>query len=76
MKTFRQYHDLYLKLDVFLLADVFQAFQKMMKGKFSLDPAYYISLPSFAKDVLYKTTGQKLELFTDENMYLFCKKGI
>jgi hypothetical protein len=61
---------------VFLLADVFQAFQKMMKVKFSLDPAHYVSLPSFAEDALYKTTGQKLELFTDENMYLFCEKGI
>ena len=54
MKTFQEYHDLYLKLDVLLLADVFQAFQKMIKDKFNLDPAYYIFVPSFAEDVLYK----------------------
>ncbi|CAG8784575.1 20733_t:CDS:2, partial [Dentiscutata erythropus] len=28
------------------------------------------------KDALYKTTGQEIELFTDDNMYLFCEKGI
>src|SRR5271155_3358743 len=62
IKTFQEYHDLYLRLDMLLLADVFQAFRKMMKVKFSLDPAHYVSLPSFAEDALYKTTDQKLEL--------------
>ena len=76
MKTFREYHDLYLKLDVLLLVDVFQANRKMMKGKFGLDIAHYVSLPFFAEDALYKTTRQKIELFIDENMYLFCEKGI
>jgi hypothetical protein len=47
-----------------------------MKGKFGLDIAHYVFLPSFAEDALYKTTGQEIELFTDDNMYLFCEKGI
>ncbi|CAG8604111.1 701_t:CDS:2, partial [Paraglomus occultum] len=76
MKTFREYHDLYLKLDVLLLADVFEANRKMMKAKFGLDIAHYVSLPSFAEDALYKMTGQKIELLTDDNMYLFCENGI
>ncbi|CAG8749610.1 18717_t:CDS:2 [Dentiscutata erythropus] len=46
-----------------------------MKDKFGLDIAHYVFLPSFAEDALYKTTGQKIELFTDDNMYLFCEKG-
>ncbi|CAG8650024.1 6331_t:CDS:2 [Paraglomus brasilianum] len=71
MKTFREYHDLYLKLDVLLLADVFEANRKMMKAKFGLDIAHYVSLPSFAEDSLYKMTGQKIELFTDNNMYFY-----
>src|ERR1700722_16788233 len=50
MKTFREYHNLYLKLDILLLADGFQAFRKMMKGKFGLDSAHYISFPLFAED--------------------------
>ncbi|CAG8852912.1 8146_t:CDS:2, partial [Gigaspora margarita] len=66
MKIFRDYHDFYLNLDVLLLADC----------KFGLDIAHYVSLPSFAEDALYKTTGQEIELFTDDNMYLFCEKGI
>ena len=76
MKTFREYHDLYLKLDVLLLADVFEANRKMMKGKFELDIAHYVSLSSFMEDALYKTTKQEIELFTDDNKYLFCEKEI
>ncbi|CAG8799738.1 19626_t:CDS:2, partial [Dentiscutata erythropus] len=45
-----------------------------MKDKFGLDIAHYVSLPSFAEDALYKTTGQEIELFTDDNIYLFCEK--
>ena len=63
-------------MNVTLLADVFQANQKMMKNKFGLDIAHYVSLPSFAEDALYKWTGQEIELFTDDNMYLFCEKEI
>ena len=76
IKTFRKYHDLYLKLDMLLLANVFEANLKMMKAKFGLDIAHYVSLPSFMEDALYKTTKQEIELFTNDNKYLFCEKGI
>src|SRR6185295_4554884 len=76
MKTFRDYHNFYLNLDVLLLADCLEGFQKLMKGKFGLDISHYVSLPLFAEDALYKTTEQEIELFTDDNMYLFCEKGI
>ncbi|CAG8824762.1 11977_t:CDS:2, partial [Dentiscutata erythropus] len=56
--------------------DCLKGFRKLMKGKFGLDISHYVSLPSFAEDALYKTTGQEIELFTDDNMYLFCEKGI
>ena len=45
MKTFRDYHDFYLNLDVLLLADCLEGFRKLMKGKFGLDIAHYVSLP-------------------------------
>ncbi|CAG8686712.1 4388_t:CDS:2, partial [Acaulospora colombiana] len=44
--------------------------------EFGLDIVQYISLSSFAKDALYKTSKQEIELFTDDNKYLFCEKGI
>ena len=70
------YHDLYLKTDVLLLADVFEVFREMSIETYSLDPAHYFSLPGLSWDALLKLTGIKLELLTDINMHLFIKKGI
>jgi len=41
MKTFREYHDLYLKADVRLLADVFENFRNICLNNYDLDPAWY-----------------------------------
>ena len=42
------YHDLYLKIDVLLLADVCQAFSNTCREKFGLDPFRYYTSPGFA----------------------------
>ena len=36
-----QYHDLYLKTDVILLANVFEAFRKVCLNNYGLDPAHF-----------------------------------
>ena len=38
------YHDIYLKIDVFILADVFQLFRKVCMKVYSLDPAHFFGL--------------------------------
>ena len=43
-ETFGQYHDLYLKLDVALLADVFESFRLSCLRDDGLDPAWYYTL--------------------------------
>lgn len=51
-KTFLDYHLLYLKTDVTLLADVFEHHRKMCQREFGLDCSYYLSNPHFCMDVL------------------------
>ena len=41
----REYHDLYLKTDVILLADVYENFRKVCKDNYNLDPAWYYTSP-------------------------------
>ena len=45
MKTMGDYHDLYLKSDVLLLADVFEEFRRVCLENYDLDPAWYFTAP-------------------------------
>ncbi len=78
VKTMREYHDLYLKSDVLLLADVFQNFRKvcMKLEAYELDPCWYFTVPGLSYDAKLKTTGVELELLTDIDMAMMIEKGI
>jgi len=69
------YCKLYCKIDVILLAEIFQKFRKEMMAFSSLDPAHYISLPAYGYDSMLLITGARLELPTDINMVHFIEKG-
>ena len=45
-----EYHDLYLTIDVFLLADIFENFRDTCLKYYGLDPQHYLSSPSLAWD--------------------------
>ena len=75
-KTIRDYHDLYLKSDVLLLADVFENFRKTCLKHYKLDPAHYYTSPGLAWDACLKETGQELELLHDYDMLMMFEKGI
>ncbi|CAM9729723.1 unnamed protein product, partial [Heterosigma akashiwo] len=77
-KTFRDYHKLYLKSDVSLLADIFETFRDMSIENYGLDPVHYVSSPSLSWDSMLKSTRVTLELFTEDqtDMYLMVEKGI
>ena len=76
MKTFEDYHDYYLHIDVNGLADVFENFRKTSLKYYSLDPCNYVGVPSFGWDAMLLKTGVELELLKDSDMYLFYERGI
>ena len=75
-QTLRDYHDLYLKSDVLLLADVFEKFRTTCLHHYKLDPAHYYTSPGLAWDACLKQTGQNLELLTDYDMLMMFGRGI
>ena len=75
-KTLKDYHDLYLKSDVMLLADVFEKFRLTCLKNYRLDPAHYYTSPGLAWDACLKMTGQHLELLSDYDMLMLFEKGI
>ena len=68
-------HDLYLTIDVCILASVFEFYRKMGLNEYGLDPAFYISAPKFSFDSMLFMTGVTLELLMDDEMYKFFEKG-
>ena len=70
------YHDLYLKTDVLLLADVFENFRQTALSTYGLYPAHHYTLPGYSWDCLLKCTNVSLELLTEPDMYLFVEKGL
>ena len=71
-----EYHDLYCKFDVLILADVFEHFRKTGKEYYNLDPVHYFSCPGFAWDAMLKMTDINLKLITDIDMYQMVEIGL
>ena len=78
LKNMGDFHDLYLKTDVLLLADVMENFRKLCEKHYGLDPAHFFTVPGMAWDAMLKMTEIELELLKDGQieMLLMIEKGI
>ena len=65
----RDYHDIYLQLDVLLLADFFEKFRRTCLDFYKLDPIHYYTTPGLAWDAALRMSRVDLELITNENIY-------
>ena len=76
MNTLGDDHDLYLKTDVLLLADVFEKVIKTCLNYYALDPCHYFSAPGLSWDAMLKMTKTELETISDIDVHLFIEKGM
>lgn len=75
MKTMREYHDLYLKPDEFLFADVFEIFRDVCIKYYKLDPAQCFSAPWLTWVACMKKMDVNLELLRDIDMLFMMENG-
>ena len=75
-KDFGDYHDLYLRIDVFILADVFETFRNVRLKVYNLDSAHFFSAPNLSWNAILITTSAEIGLLTDIEMLLFCERAI
>ena len=76
IKNMGEYHNLYLKTDVILLASVFESFREVCTKNYGLDPAHFYTAPGLAWKACLKKTGVRLELLQDPDMLLMFEQGI
>ena len=76
IKNLGEYHDLYLRTDVVLVENVFEAFREMALTHYGLDPVHFYTLPGLAWKACLKHTRIRLELLTDPDLLLMFEHGI
>ena len=67
MSTLQEYHDLYLKSDVLLLACIIDRYRKECYESYELDPTHYYTSPKLTWDAGLKFCKVKLELLQDHS---------
>ena len=75
-KNIKEYLDTYLKLDITLLADIFENFRKGIWDKFGLDCSKYISSPSLSKDCMLTFTKVKIGHMKNIEIYDFINNSL
>ena len=76
MNNLGDYHDLYVRSDTLLLADIFENFRQSCLENYELDPAHFVSLPGLAWQACLKKTNVEFELLKDYDMLLMIEEGI
>ena len=75
MKTMKDCHNLYLKCDVLLLADVLNKFRNNSFKNYGLFPSHYLSAPGLSRDAMLKITKIKHGFVSDSDIDIFFEKG-
>nr|QTE04041.1 MAG: PolB [Phylloscopus inornatus densovirus] len=76
MTSFKEYHNMYMKMDVLQLADVFEEFRRNSVEKFDYDPVYFQGAPSYTWYLCISDNHEKFGIITDKDVYLDIQKNI
>lgn len=71
-----EYHDLYVKTDVCLLADIFESFRSICLNYYKLDAAHFYTSPGLSWQACLNMTQVELELLTDIDVHLFFESAL
>jgi hypothetical protein len=75
-RTLLQYVLRYLHLDIYLLADLFEAFRQLCLREDGLDPIHFVSLPGLSYLACFKRSGETIDLLQDIDMVRLFERGI
>jgi hypothetical protein len=78
-QSLKEYMLIYLKLDVYLLADVFESFRKTAIAEDNLDPANFFTIPGLSWCSALKrmtSNGYQLHLLQDSMKFEFFENGV
>ena len=76
IRNLGEYHDLHLRTNVILLANVFEAFRNTCLEHYSLDPVHFYTSPGLAWKACLRKTRVRLELLTNPDMLQMSERGI
>ena len=69
MKTMTDYHYLFLKCNVLLLADMFEKFRNSSLKNYGLCPSHYLSAPALSWDAMLNNKKVDFEHISDASSY-------
>ena len=75
-QTLIDYVNLYLDMDVALLADIYLQWRETLLNLFGLDCLYFLTLASYAFEAFLLISDTKLECISDENLFQLITRNI
>jgi hypothetical protein len=78
MQTLGDLHNVYVRSDVALLADIILNIRNLLfdNKDYGLDLGQYLTLPMISLDAMLKLTGVEIELITDPTMHCWVESAI
>lgn len=76
MRTFAEYHDYYMHLDVLILADIFEQFRDVTLAEFKIDPVQFQGAPGLTWYLGLKSKPDLFKVIRDKDVYLDIQANI